>query len=151
MPPKDIIVEEIKAWLFEAGRDFFAAKWDWPCPLDLSNKIGYNLQQAVERTEKCFLMWNNVDYPKIHDLQALGNLCSKIDPTLSESLNPATILTDFAGKGKYTQLGGGLTQDEIRILFKTAETAIKEILKRFPVNIAAIYYNYLAEGEKYLK
>lgn len=52
-----------------------------------SDTICYLAHQAVEKYLKGFLLFNNTDYPFIHDLVKLLRLCSEFDSNIIDYLD----------------------------------------------------------------
>lgn len=46
---------------------------------DYLDSVGYHLHQSIEKYLKGFLLYYNYDYPFIHDLKKLLEICAKFD------------------------------------------------------------------------
>lgn len=72
--------EYIKNWLFRANEDI--AVIESLSGLDLeyyTSTICFHAQQAAEKYLKAFLIYNDIDFPKTHDVDFLLMQCQKID------------------------------------------------------------------------
>ncbi len=70
--------------------------------LDLENytsTICYHAQQAVEKFLKAFLIFNDYDFPRTHDLDYLLMKCQKFSPSFFEI--DLKSLTDFGVSVRY--------------------------------------------------
>lgn len=72
--------EYLKNWLFRANEDIDVIKYLSKTMLEsYQSTICMHAQQAVEKFLKAFLVYNNVDFPRTHDVDFLLKLCQKID------------------------------------------------------------------------
>lgn len=142
--------EAVGDFLRNAAHDFFEATWLMTSPMDSGDGSGYLLQQALENCVKAFLTWNDQPFPLSHDLAKLGSICGSIDPELSRVLAPVSTITFFAGGGRYRRPKAGHSREEMHEYHKSVETAIKSLHERLPKDLTDIYYQYLAEGRKFL-
>jgi HEPN domain-containing protein len=91
MSDKDLIED----WIRHAKSDLVTARHMfedvYPKEMEIS---AYHCQQCAEKVLKSFLVANDIDPPKIHNLRRLCSLCKDIDGEFSvletdcESLNP---------------------------------------------------------------
>jgi HEPN domain-containing protein len=58
-------------------------------------------QQAAEKYLKGFLTWNQVDFPKTHDLKELLDLAEPVNSNLVSSLQDAIVLTRYSVEVRY--------------------------------------------------
>jgi len=74
--------EFFKQWLFRAAEDIavieslFHAK-----TTSFNSSICFHAQQAVEKYLKAFLVYNDIDFPKTHDVDFLLIKCREIHPS----------------------------------------------------------------------
>ena len=70
----------IDEWIRYANNDLIVAKH---CFEDLNPKqteiASYHCQQCAEKALKAFLLYKNMELPKIHDLRVLCKMCQDID------------------------------------------------------------------------
>lgn len=58
-------------------------------------QICFQCHQAAEKYLKGFLVYHNINSPKIHDLAQLVKLCAKIDRDFLEILEEANVLSQY--------------------------------------------------------
>jgi HEPN domain-containing protein len=63
--------------------------------------VGFHAQQAVEKSLKAVLAARNVDFPFIHDIEGLADLCEKAGARLPDELNGVNRLTPYAAGLRY--------------------------------------------------
>jgi len=61
----------------------------------------FHCQQAAEKYLKWFLVYHDIDPPKIHDLAELKKLCEIIHPQFSVLSEKCSILTGYAVQSRY--------------------------------------------------
>lgn len=66
-----------------------------------TDTICFHAQQVAEKYLKGFLCYHEVNFPKIHDLEELVELCIKIDKSFEEILDIAAGLSSFAVEIRY--------------------------------------------------
>jgi HEPN domain-containing protein len=72
--------EYLKNWLFRANEDIAVINNLFKTDQKLyARTICLHAQQAVEKFLKAFLVFNNVDFPRTHDVDYLLLECQKID------------------------------------------------------------------------
>lgn len=70
----------IEKWLFRANEDVAVCIKLRENNMELySSTICFHAQQAVEKFLKAYLTYNNVDFPRTHDVDFLLSECIKID------------------------------------------------------------------------
>jgi HEPN domain-containing protein len=93
---------ELRQWLEIADNDLTAAKYLSQYMQPISYEIiCFHCQQAVEKYLKWFLVLNNIDPPKIHDLDELVKLCEKIRPDFVSLNKKCIILSEYAVHTRY--------------------------------------------------
>jgi HEPN domain-containing protein len=72
--------EYLKNWIFRANEDIAVIENLFKSEPELfASSICYHAQQAVEKFLKAYLVFQNIDFPKTHDLDFLLLECKKID------------------------------------------------------------------------
>jgi len=70
----------LKNWIFRANEDIAVIENLFKSEPELfASSICYHAQQAVEKFLKAYLVFQNIDFPKTHDLDFLLLECKKID------------------------------------------------------------------------
>lgn len=122
--------ELLDEWLKEAEKDKKSAV------ALVKNKMGapstacYLSQQIVEKSLKAFLAYHNKTPPKIHQLDSLLNLCSKINHEFDQFLDTVVQLNDYYMETRYVEFQEGdysFTEAE-EVLGKALE--IKKFVKK---------------------
>ena len=91
MPPKNSVYP--RDWFRIAERDFKRA--EQLLKLDDAEGAGYNLQQAVEKYMKGFLLSKRWKLKRVHDLELLLNDALKYESTLEEFRDLCQKITDY--------------------------------------------------------
>jgi len=93
------IVDE---WLRYAYNDIVVAKH---CFEDLNPKqteiASYHCQQCAEKALKAFLIYKDIEPPKIHDLKLLCRMCQDIDGSFADIANLCAHLTPYGVTARY--------------------------------------------------
>ncbi|GMO25926.1 MAG: hypothetical protein Pg6A_13230 [Termitinemataceae bacterium] len=110
--------EELRQWFEKADHDLLAAEYlatmHYPRPDEI---ICVHCQQAAEKYLKGFLFQNNVEPPKIHNLQKLLGLCEELNAEFMTILHQCSVLNTFSIIPRYP--------DEFQITEGDAEKAIR--------------------------
>lgn len=91
----------VKEWLDFANRDIDSAKYllgMHPVPLEI---ICYHCEQAAEKMLKCYLIHQDVEPPRTHDLRLLCKMCADIDKTFDNISQYCIDLTPFGVQPRY--------------------------------------------------
>ncbi len=91
MPPKESLYP--REWFRIAEKDFKRA--EQLLKLDDAEGAGYNLQQAVEKYLKGFLLSKGWKLKRVHDLEFLLNDALRYEPTLEEFRGLCQRITDY--------------------------------------------------------
>ena len=122
--------EELRQWFSLAEQDLNIAKNSaitmHPIPVE---RICNLCQQSVEKDLKGYLLLNDVEFPKTHDVAVLIVMCANIVPDFIKFINQCQFLTKFAVMPKYP--------NELQITEDDANTAIRfaEEIKEFVLKI----------------
>jgi HEPN domain-containing protein len=70
----------LKNWIFRANEDIAVIEKLFESgPEQFASSICFHAQQAVEKFLKAYLVFNDIDFPKTHDLDFLLLECKKIN------------------------------------------------------------------------
>ena len=73
-------IEYIRNWIFRANEDYAVIKSLEKSGIEsYTSTICFHAQQAVEKYFKAFLIYNDIDFPRTHDVDYLVLECKKID------------------------------------------------------------------------
>jgi HEPN domain-containing protein len=100
-PPEEVKRDLVRKWLAKADEDLNAAKALLSFGTLFFSTIGFHCQQAAEKYLKAFLTWQQIEFPKTHDLSLLLGLISTAAPSLAESLEEVSGLTSYGVEIRY--------------------------------------------------
>lgn len=96
------ITKTVKEWFSNANEDLRVAQALWSLgPEKYLKTIPYHCQQVAEKSIKGYLAYKNIKFPKIHDIEILVQLIGSMPPELSQLLQEAGDLTDYAVAFRY--------------------------------------------------
>ena len=87
--------------LRRAGDDLVAVEAMVPLESVADVIIGFHAQQAVEKSLKAILAACGVEFPFIHDIDGLAELCEAAGASLPDALDGADRLTPYAAGLRY--------------------------------------------------
>jgi HEPN domain-containing protein len=96
MQPEDARTADAAAWLTKTRQDLrrveilLAAS-----PADVEGAL-FHSQQVAENAVKAFLIWHDVRFRKVHDLEEIGKQCVEVDVTLGALMGRAETLSEYA-------------------------------------------------------
>ncbi len=131
--------EYILRWLQRAESDLKVAKHMLEIDEPPTDAVCFHCQQAIEKYLKAFLTFQNVRVKKIHDLEALLNLCIEIDKEF-ENLDKEKIssLSFFAVEVRYPDEFYIPTIEEARENLEIALKVKEFILKKLNIKESEI-------------
>ncbi|MDD2400985.1 MAG: HEPN domain-containing protein [Clostridia bacterium] len=91
----------VKSWCNFAKDDLITAKYLLglhPLKLEI---ICYHCQQSAEKILKGFIVDNNIDPPKTHDLRLLRRMCGEIADNFDDIEEPCVRLTAYGVQPRY--------------------------------------------------
>jgi len=117
-------IDLVKLWLKKADNDLINAKHTINIkpkpPLDT---VCFHAQQCSEKYLKAFLVFNEIEFEKIHDLGELVQLAMKVDESFNQIIEFGEKLTPYAVEIRYP----GILVDEPTI--ERAKDAIEMAVK----------------------
>jgi HEPN domain-containing protein len=94
--------EFVESWIKKAENDIssaqYLAKNMYPVPTEI---VCYHCQQASEKYLKAFLVYNDQEPPKTHDLIELVKLCNNFDENFLLLIQKCEYLIPFATRIRY--------------------------------------------------
>lgn len=106
-------------WLSKAEGDYAVANREMEASDGNCDAICFHSQQMAEKYLKAFLFKNKVDFPKVHNLIELLELCLRIDSSLEECRGFLDRLDDYAVLYRYP--GASADRTDADIAFRDAE------------------------------
>lgn len=91
----------VNDWLQKADTDLGVADHLVAEGALFPSAIAFHCQQAAEKCLKAYLVWNELDFPKTHDIEALLNLVKSADPELADRLKDSVALTLYGVELRY--------------------------------------------------
>ncbi len=89
---------------------------------------GFNIQQAVEKYLKGYLLFKGWELKRIHNLETLMNDAIRYDPSFEEFIAACQKMTQYYLEDRYPfMVASVLTEDEIRESLSVAESIIAKI------------------------
>lgn len=74
----------IRNWIQKAENDFKIGKDEMATHEPASDMVCFHMQQCSEKYLKAFLIFHDKEHSRSHNLEALLNLCSRIDQDFQE-------------------------------------------------------------------
>jgi len=123
-------VESTKKWILKAENDLKIAKDEITMENPATDAICFHAQQCAEKYLKAYLIFNNKEVRKTHDIAELISLCSEIDPEFSK-INQIDVvsLTDYAVEIRYAEDFYFPSVEEAKYAIELAEKVKNFVLK----------------------
>ena len=122
------IIEAVKEWHRYAEMDLFTANHMidiYPTPFEI---ITYHCQQCAEKYLKSYLVYNDQDVVKTHNLVELCNLCASFEEDYLTIKRQCQILTRYASATRYPSKLD-LTDHDVKIALEYAREVKEFVLK----------------------
>lgn len=116
-----------KAWIERAEEDYLLALSAMKRKLPLTYGATFHAQQCIEKYLKALLISRQVDFPRTHDLAALGYLCKQAGIILPIDDDALELLTVYAVETRYP--GTQPTVEESKEAIKLARI-VRQFIKR---------------------
>ena len=132
MPGHDLVAEVVRQWVGKAENDLKnaaqALKLGRECPTDT---VGFHAQQCAEKYLKATLVFHGIEFPKVHDLEALVRL---LPPRMLAEwpLREQRKLTMYAVTARYPGNYPEISLAEAREAVRIARRVWSEIRKALP-------------------
>ena len=145
---KEVLIQE---WFEYAIRDYELAnhvfKTMYRKPLEI---ICYHCQQATEKALKGFLVYCDIVPPRIHDLEALLDICLSHDSRFEIfNIDIANVLTNYSVETRYPSLNKmDITESDARIALLYAKQALETVANLIPFVELSYVENHLQEQSR---
>ncbi len=115
--------EETKKWLTKALNDYRTAQKLLSFPEDeiITDSVCFHAQQAVEKLLKAFLIENNINFGRTHNVEYLIKLCSTVDNEFENLFDITKRLEYYAVEVRYPDEFYIPSVEEAKEAFKAAE------------------------------
>jgi len=101
MSPEAERAAEVRDWLTKVALDLRGAQIDLSAQPPLLEDALFHCQQVLEKALKAFLVWHDRSFRKTHSLEELGRGCCQIDSALTDLVDEAVPLTEYAWAFRY--------------------------------------------------
>jgi len=98
-----------------------------PAPMEI---VCYLCQQSAEKYLKGYLVLNNINPPKIHDLNELFKLCAKLADSFNEIADHCSELTGYSVQPRYP-MDFMLEEQDMKQAIKNSK-----VIRSFVINLA---------------
>ena len=133
MPHDEKRVAEMAAWLGKARADLESANVLLSSGIPSQfHQVLFHCQQAVEKSLKAFLFWNQISFRWTHDIAEIGNQCTQVDKSLETIIENAKYLSDYAWTYRYPGEDPDPKKPEASAGLEAGKKVFLEILKRIP-------------------
>ena len=95
MEPDAVLVSNTREWLLRAKEDLNNAQHDLMATPPFVRDALFHCQQVAKKATKAILTWHDSAFRKTHNLEELGELCTRIDGTLAPAVEDVTPLTEY--------------------------------------------------------
>lgn len=123
----------VKQWIKKAENDLINAKNSINIkpnpPLDT---VCFHAQQCAEKYIKAYLVFNNIEFEKTHDISDLLALASTVDKSFLTLLDEGKKLTPYAVEVRYPMLFEEITLQEAKEAVEIAEKIKRHVLEKLP-------------------
>lgn len=122
----------IQRWIVKAERDLLTAQTMLARENPPTDIVCFHAQQCAEKALKAYLVSVDQDFPKIHDLLKLLELCVRHDPELRSLEEGALTLADYAVETRYVDDWRDIPLTEAREAVPRAERILAILVGRLP-------------------
>ena len=117
----------IKQWIFKANEDILVVEKLTEHEIFAPSSACFHCQQAVEKFLKAFLIANEVEIKKTHNIEFLLSVCGEIDSDFAR-IEPKN-LSDFGVDVRYPG-DMYIPSDKETIQYKEIALSVKELVER---------------------
>jgi HEPN domain-containing protein len=133
MRPADEVKRDIvRQWLAKAEEDLGAAEVLISHKTSYLSAVGFHCQQAAEKFFKALLTFNQIEFPKTHDLGALLDLVGPIDASLADSLSEISLLNPYGVEIRYPGDMPDIEPEDAQEALELAKRVREAVLKSIP-------------------
>jgi len=120
-PSKKNLLSSPQDWITHAQSDLKMAKLGREDEGIMSEQVCFHAQQAVEKALKAVLLARQVDFPLVHDLEALKDIGQKAGITIPENLLDIDTLTPYAVETRYPGYLEEISEEDVAQAIDLAE------------------------------
>ncbi len=130
--PDEVKLEFTREWVRKAEADFKTSSLLSKAGDDYLLQTAFHAQQSAEKYIKAFLVWQQIEFPKSHDIGKLMALAAQVVPDLPEILAEAKTLTPFGVDYRYPGDYPEVTTSDAEAALVLATSVRDEIRERLP-------------------
>jgi HEPN domain-containing protein len=128
-------LDEVAEWLIKAKRDLMAAKILIDHEPPVLDAACFHCQQAAEKALKAFLVWQSVQFDKVHSLAYLVDLCVSQEPRFGSLREQTESLTPYAVAVRYPGELLDIERAEAADALESARAIVDFVLSLLPVGL----------------
>lgn len=111
----------LKEWIDKADHDLGTAKLIFLHIPDYFDTIAFHCQQSVEKYIKAILVYNDIEFPRTHNLIYLLDLCSSKIEITEDRYDKAILLNGFSVQIRYPDKTIYLSKEELEVSIAIAQ------------------------------
>ncbi len=128
---------DTRAWLAKAKGDLRRAEALLGIdPPDTEGTV-FHCQQAAEKALKGYLVWHDVPFRRVHDIDVVGGQCVELDPALGELVSRADTLSKYSWQYRYPGDPFEPSYREASDAIHLAREVFAAVLQRLPAEAQA--------------
>ena len=124
-----------KRWFNKGNNDLASGNYLLTMPDPSTDNICFHSQQAAEKYLKGFLVFHDVEAPRIHGIEELISMCVKIDSEFSKLYDIGSDLSGYAVEVRYpTEVDNEITLEEAQHALEIAGKFKKFVLTKLKLS-----------------
>lgn len=136
--PEQVVWDFVQQWLKKAEGDIETAKVLSSTKMDDYFPCAFHSQQAAEKFLKAFLVRNQIEFRKTHDLDELLSLTHTVDHSLGQEVGSCVWLTPYGVEFRYPGEYPVVDHDTAARAYREAKGVKEGVMKRLE--------SYLSKG-----
>lgn len=124
-------IKSAAEWMAKAQEDLQSARVLLQHEPPLAGPASFHAQQAAEKSLKCFLVFREVEFDFVHNLEYLLHLCEEEERVFGDLYGQADALAPFAIDVRYPG-GMEVSVQESQEVLSAAQTIYEEVVKHLP-------------------
>ena len=128
----DVRTLEVRGWLLRTSEDLRAGRHDLTAIPPLLNDVAFHAQQCAEKSMKALLVHRQRPFRKTHNLTELGHAVVTLEPSLTELMKRASLMTEFAWRFRYPGEQASASWDDATDALDTAAAVLDAIMNVLP-------------------
>ncbi len=119
-------------WLRKAENDLITARQTLLLPGGPTDTVAFHAQQAAEKALKALLTFEQVKFPKVHDLVRLLELVLPLLPELQEYRRTFAEMADYSVLARYPDELFEPSREEVLRSLAIAEEVVGRVRRKIP-------------------